>query len=189
MELVEGVAAVDDVDGFVDDLRAIGDEHGVTCQTFDARLVVDREHLRRAVELADRAVARDDAIARSRGVEILLYAAGRRQIRRALAMGVDEGETPVVVLVDAPPDDSSFGGIDPDGDTLDGTDSAERSVDAERAAAAAVADLLAPAETLGDYDPERVREFFDVGETELEAADGDLPALVRERVALLVVEK
>ena len=133
-------------------------------QAFDARYVVDRTHLERAVALADRARERGEAVARDRGVEILLYAAGRRQIERALTMGVGAGETPAVVLVDG-------------GD--------------EAAAADAVRtlDAVTPAATLGEYDPERVREFFDVGEAELAAAGGDLAALVHERVALLAVER
>ena len=48
---------------------------------------------------------------------------------------------------------------------------------------------LRPAETLGEFDPGRVRAFFDVSEAELAAVDGDLAALVHERVALLDVEK
>jgi len=167
MELVEGTATVEDVDAFVERLGAIGDEHGVTVQAFDARYVVDRAHLTRAVEFADRAIDRGENVARDRAVEILLYAAGRRQINRALAMGVDEGASPAVVLVDSERGDDA----------------------AERAAAAAVADLLDPAETLGAYDEGRVREFFGVGEAELAAVAGTLSDLVRERVALLAVEK
>lgn len=166
MELVEGAATVEDVDEFVARLGAIGEEHDVAVQAFDTRYVVDREHLGRAVEFADRAFARDDAIARDRSVEILLYAAGRRQINRALEIGVGEGEAPVVVVVH-----------DSDGN------------DEESNAATAVADLLDPAETLGEYDAECVREFFDVGDRELAATDGTLADLVRERVALLTVEK
>ncbi|WP_436925915.1 KEOPS complex subunit Cgi121 [Halosimplex amylolyticum] len=173
MELVEGVATVEDLDGFVARLGDIGDDHGVTVQAFDARYVVDRAHLERAVELADRAIGREENVARERSVEILLYAAGTRQIDRALEIGVSEGECPVVVLVDA-------------GDGGSG--------DAERDAVAAVRDMdgpatLGPAETLGRYDPERVREFFEVGEAELDAVDGTLADVVRERVALLDVEK
>jgi KEOPS complex subunit Cgi121 len=77
-------------------------------------------------------------------------------------MGVSEGECPVAVVVH-------------------GRD--------EAGAAAAVADLLDPAETLGDYDETLVRAFFDVSERELAATAADLPTLVRERVALLVVER
>lgn len=173
MELVEGRVVVGDaggeggghyptVDAFVDRLGAVGDETGATVQAFDARYVLDRDHLATALELADRERDRGDGIARERAMEVLLYAAGRRQIDRALEMGVGEGETPVVVLVD--------GGE-------------------ESQAAEGVAALLAPAETLGAYDAERVRSFFDVGDAELAATDASLPALVRERVALLVVER
>ena len=167
MELVEGIAEAGgdrfpDVEGFVERLGAVADEHDATVQAFDARYVVSRGHLERAVELADRERARGDGIARERSVQILLYAAGRRQINRALEMGVDAGETPAVVLVDG-------------GD--------------EAAAAAQLEGLLTPAETLGAYDERRVREFFDVGEAELSATDRDLAALVEERVALLVVER
>jgi len=167
MRVVEGVAeiaALDDFLGRIDDIAA---EHGVTVQAFDARYVVGRRHLERAVELADRAFARGENVARERGVEILLYAAGRRQIDDALAMGVSEGRTPVAVVV------SDAAG--------DGT--------AEAAAADAVADLLDPAATLDEVDAERVRTFFDVTETELGVVDGDLADLVAERVALLDVEK
>jgi KEOPS complex subunit Cgi121 len=186
MRLVEGVVHVGadadppagvprfaDVDALVAELDAIADAHGVTVQAFDARLVVDRTHLERAVELADRARDRGEAIARDRAVEILLYAAGRRQIDRALGMGVGEGATPAVVLVDA--DDAEDGGASGGDDEAD--------------AAAAIRDLLDPAGTLGDDDERRVREFFDIGAAELAATDAGLPALVRERVALLVVER
>lgn len=173
----DGVPVFDDVDALITRLGEVADEHGVTVQAFDAGLVVDGRHLERAVELADRERARGDAIARDRAVEILLYAAGRRQIERAFEMGVAPGATPAVVLVDAP-----SGG---DADEHDGSGAA----DAEQAAAGAARALLEPAETLGDYDPGRVRAFFDIGEGELAATAADLPALVHERVALLVVER
>jgi KEOPS complex subunit Cgi121 len=169
MQVVEGRARIDDVRAFVETLGEIGEDHGCVVQPLDARYVVDRAHLERAVELAERARERGEAIADDPAVEVLLYAAGRRQIDRALEMGVGEGECPVVVVV------LERGAGD--------------SMDAERAAAEAVADLLDPAETLGNYDVDRVRAFFDVGDRELAATDAGLPALVRERVALLPVEK
>ena len=165
MRLVEGVAEIDDLGAFLDRIDAVSEESGATVQTFDARYVVDREHLELAVELADRAFERGENIARERAVEILLFVAGRRQINRALEIGVDEGRTAVVVLVEG------------------GTEAAEAE------AADAVAELLDPAETLGRYDEELVREFYDVGDAELAAVDGDLTDLVRERTALLVVER
>jgi KEOPS complex subunit Cgi121 len=182
VRVVEGRASVDDVDAFVADLTAVADAHGVTVQAFDARYVVSRNHLERAVELADRAFERGENVARDRGVEILLYVAGRRQIDRALSVGVSPGEGPVVVVVDDPDasDTRAAEGRPGDGDGEGG---------AEAAAAAAVADLLAPAETLGEFETERVREFYDVGAAELAAVEGGLADVVLERVALLDVEK
>jgi KEOPS complex subunit Cgi121 len=200
MRVVEGVAEIDDVEDFVARLGEIGDEHGVAVQAFDARYVVDRAHLERAVALANRAVDRGEAIADDPAVEILCYAAGRRQINRALEMGVSTGECPVVVVVDDGGRDRGYGseaGEDSDtgeGNTAStgngGSDASNASVDSDEAeAGAAVEDLLEPAATLGAADENLVRSFFDVGETELAATDGTLADLVRERVALLVVER
>nr|WP_221625746.1 KEOPS complex subunit Cgi121 [Halobellus ruber] len=170
--MVEGVVDVDDVDAFVTTLDGVASETGTTIQAFDARYVVSRRHLERAAELADRAIERGDAIARDRAVEILLYAAGRRQITDALELGVSEGTNRVVVLVDAGPDAA-------------GSEDVE--ADAAAAVRSQVLDAVEP--TLGDYDPERVREYFDVGDAELDVVDADIEALVCERVALLVVER
>jgi KEOPS complex subunit Cgi121 len=180
VRLVEGVATIDDVDAFVARLGEIGADHGVTVQAFDARYVVSRRHLERAVELADRAFDRGENVARDRGVEIMLYAAGRRQIDRALALGVSAGEQAVVVLVVAGADDPDDTGVEP---------SDPSGADAESDAAEAVGRLLDPDPTLGTYDRERVREYFNVGDAELAAVAGDLEDVVLERVALLDVEK
>jgi len=193
--LVEGTAVVDDVDAFVADLGAVGDAHGCTLQAFDARYVVDAAHLRRALELADRAIDRGENVARDRAVEVLLYAAGRRQIDRALAMGVDEGRTPAVVLVADGVERRSTGGRTRSADaaataeTASGGDGGRSPAERLDAAADAVADLLEPAETLGAYDPDLVAEFFGITDAERAATDAGLPELVRERVALLDVEK
>ncbi|RRJ31171.1 KEOPS complex subunit Cgi121 [Halocatena pleomorpha] len=162
MEVVEGIAHIETVAAFVSRLNAIGTEYETTVQAFDARYVVDRAHLRRALSLADRAIEREENIARQRSVETLLYAAGRRQIDQALEIGVGTGATPTVVLID--------GGE-------------------EHAAANAVYELLDPESTLGNYDESRVRSYFDITDRELAATDVGIPELVRERTVLLTVEK
>ena len=164
MIVVEGTADVDDVDAFVARLDAIGDEFDCAVTALDARYVAGRRHLEVAVERANRAFERDDAIADDRGIEVLLYAAGRRQIRAALEMGVSAGRGPVVVVVD--------GGEE------------------EATAADRVRDLLEPADVLGvERDEERIRDFFGITGTELGATDASLELLVIERVSLLAVEK
>lgn len=162
MELIEGIAHIEDVDGFIARLNEIESEHETTVQAFDARYVVDRTHLQRALSLADRAIERGENVARQRSVETLLYAAGRRQIDRALELGVSPGDTPTVVLVDG-------------GEAHAATD--------------AIRELLDTEPTLGNYDEARVRSYFDITDEELAVTDAGIPELVRERMVLLTVEK
>jgi KEOPS complex subunit Cgi121 len=163
VKLIEGSARVEAVDPFVDALAAIGEEHEAVVQAFDARYIAGRDHLQAAAQAARRAREHDDAIADDPAVELLLYAAGRRQIDRALEIGVQAGESPVVVAID--------GG-------------------AEDAAAAAVAERLEPADTLREArDEAAIRHYYEIRETELAATDASLEELVIERVARLAVEK
>ena len=160
MELVTGTPT--DVEALLSALDDVAAEYGVVAQAFDARYVAGRRHLQRAVDLAARERSRGEAIADDPAMEALLYAAGRRQIDRALAMGATTDGPAVVVVA--------------------GTREAE-AADAVRALDAFDAHPAA----LGD--DATLREFFEVGGAELAAADGDLAGLVRERVALLVVER
>jgi KEOPS complex subunit Cgi121 len=169
VKLVAGTAVVEDVETFVAGLPDGGHETAV--QAFDADYVAGREHLASAVEHANRAFEREENVASNRAVEILLYAAGRRQIREALAMGVAEGEQEVVVVVAGGDEDDAVTAVV---DFLDD---------------AAVLPAVEPPEAGVYGDRETIREFFDVGDAELDAAAGDLSGVVRERVALLDVEK
>ncbi|WP_135665051.1 KEOPS complex subunit Cgi121 [Halorhabdus rudnickae] len=178
MEVVEGTLRIDDLDEFLERLAAIGDDHRVAVQAFDARYVAGREHLRRAGELADRAHAREEMIARDPAVELLLYAAGRRQIQDALTMGVSRGEQPAVVVCHAVGGRQSENGDD-------------STTERERAACEVVEamECFEPAGLLNASDSELIAEFFDVTDAEREATDATLTDLVLERVAMLVVEK
>jgi KEOPS complex subunit Cgi121 len=174
--LVRGTVAIEDLDAFLSRLDEIAAETGAVVQAFDADLVVSDAHLRAATRLAARAIARGEAVARDPGVEVLLYAAGRRQIDRALALGVSEGEQRAVVLV------ADFGGVDGAGRPAADLDAAETAVEG----------LTVPAETAevaDGFDAERVSEFYGVSDRELAATAGGLADIVRERVALLDVEK
>jgi len=194
MRILEGRATIEDVDAVVAELAAIGDENGCTVQAFDARYLVGREQLDRAVELADRAIDRGENVARDRGVEILLYAAGRRQIDDALAMGVEAGEQDVAVLVDGvDAEDGAATGVDAEARDAR-TEARGAEIEAREAdAAAAVREALAlderPTVGVERADEALVREFFDVTEAELAATDAELADIVLERVALLNVEK
>ena len=162
MKLVDGRAEIGDLDAFLGEISRISEETGATVQLFDADYVAGEQHLRRAAELAGRAVERGTTIARDPAVELLLYAAGRRQINRALETGVGEGRQAVVGVVTG-------------GD--------------EAAAVGAVEELLASTDPVEWGDTETLRAFFDVGEAEEAVVDGDIESIVLERVALLAVEQ
>jgi KEOPS complex subunit Cgi121 len=171
--LVEGRVSIEDLDAFLAELEAIAAETGAVVQAVDADRIVDGDHLRLATRLAARAVARGEAVARDPAVEVLLYAAGRRQIDQALTLGVEEGEQPVGFVV------ADFGDVP-------GAARPEASLEA---AVEAVGRLCEPAQVLGTFDETAVRSYYEVTDSELEAVAGDLSSLVRERVALLDVEK
>jgi len=157
----DGVPAYDSVGEFV----AALDDASTTdtaVQAFDARFVAGRRHLESAVEHANRSMERGQNVADDRAVEILCYAAGRRQIDQALEMGVGQGTSPILVVVDGP---------------------------AEDRVATRVTAVVAPQEAFGHADPERIAALFDVTAAEREATDASLQTLVCERVALLDVEK
>ncbi|PSP73551.1 KEOPS complex component [Halobacteriales archaeon QS_3_64_16] len=179
MELVEGVGEIEDVDRLIEQLDEIGQEHGCVVTAFDARYLTGREHLTRATSLADRAFERSENVADARAIEVLLYVAGRRQIDRALEIGVSAGEGPIVVAIEQGNNERNGGKSGGD--------------DREQEGAAAVERALAPdfehGEKLGEYDEALVQDFFEISERELGATDAGLAELVVERVALLDVEK
>ena len=181
VRLVYGTAAIGALDGFLADCDAVAAETGAVVQAFDAGIVASATHLREAARLAARSIARGEAIARDPGVEILLYAAGRRQIDRALELGVETGDRGVVALL------TDFGDVSGAG---------RSSADLDRAVEA-IAPLVAEASAgeaasvggTGPADEERLREFYGISDRELDATRVGLSGVVRERVALLDVEK
>jgi|AntRauMinimDraft_4_1070384.scaffolds.fasta_scaffold00042_61 KEOPS complex subunit Cgi121 len=188
--LVRGTAVIDDLDAFLGVLDGIADETGAIVQAFDASLIVSGAHLSEATRLAARAIARDEAVARDPGVEILLYAAGRRQIDRAFELGVSEGERRIVVLV------ADFGDVPGADRPAADVDAAVESVRETVFSAGYSGELAVEADARAevdaeafDYNSDRVRDVFDITDRELAATAGDVTDIVLERVALLDVKK
>lgn len=168
---------IEDLDSFLETVDSVATAHDVTIQAFDARYVAGRRHLERAVELADRALARGENVARERSVEILLYAAGRRQIDQALEMGVSPGERRTVFVIDGAGDEAAAATALRE--RLDG--GGWKSLEADK--------LSQSDDSFEWRDTATIESFFDITEREQAATDADLETLVCERVALLEVEK
>lgn len=162
MEYVVGDVEITDIDAFLDALRSIGADHGAVIQAIDARYVAGEAHLERAVQLSMRARERGEAIATDPALEILLYAAGTRQIEQALELGVSpETQTVAIVIV--------------------GGD--------EKHAVRDTQEMVSPLEELPEPSVEAICDWFDITERERNATTANLEALVCERVALLPIER
>jgi KEOPS complex subunit Cgi121 len=160
--LIAGTCEIADVNGFLHALNDIAAEYDITVQAIDASKTAGNEHILAAAEKAIRAVQHRDSISDDLGMEILLYASGNRQIKRALSMGVRTGENEIVLV--------AVGDGIPDG------------------AIRELENLILVADVTGYTREKRdaVTTFFSITETEIAAVGEEkIPQLVLERVALM----
>ncbi len=97
--IVSGQVGIKDVKAFIGKLSAIGMECGVTVQAVNADLVAGRGHIEFAADKAVEAFRVKANLARDPGMELMLYLRGRRQIEKALEMGVREGNNNVAIAI------------------------------------------------------------------------------------------
>lgn len=166
MRIIERTAVVEETDDFLDELNGIREKHGVVAQAFDARYVVSELHLKEAVQKAKRSFERGENIADSLSMEVLLYAAGTRQIDVATRMGLRPGEHDAVFVV-------------------------EGDEGAEDEAAEEIGTMTHEPPDEFEYGDERhLLDFFGLTDEEVGAVGKDrLEYLILERVALLDVNK
>ena len=94
-----GKVRIKDLRGFLRSLNNVAARHGVKAQALNAAFIAGRGHLDFAVEKALNSFEEGRALARDIGMEILLYMRGRRQIEKALEMGVREGDNDVAIVL------------------------------------------------------------------------------------------
>ena len=180
-KLIAGKVRVSNVNDFLAALKTVARKYDVTIQAMNAELIAGEEHIKSAVKKALRAVGRNRNITNDLSLEILLYAAGRRQIERALAMGVSESEDEkrvAIVIVDA-------------------SARAQREKDLEMVAEEVKRKIGIQEEPISELEleykgdkKEGIKKFFDITEAELKAVgESKLKKLVLERVAMLDVLK
>ena len=162
MDHCVGVPRADTIPAFIETLAAIGDDHGCVIQAIDPRYCAGVAHLEAALSHARRARDRGEIIADDPAMEVLLYAAGTRQIEGALTIGPDAVDDPALVVWDG------------------GDETAVR--DEIEAALAETTDHWCPDEAL-------IVSWFGITDAERDATAASLEALVVERVALLAIER
>ena len=162
IRILEGSVTVDNVDEFLLRLREKGIESNSVIQAFNADKLAGKEHLMFAVEKAISSFERGKNVANDLAKEIMLYAAGTRQIKKAVKLGIHEGKNNIVlVAIGDEPDLSDFDDIKP-----------------------------APVLLYAESKTEELMDIFNITDEEIESVGTDrIPELVLERVALVDVMK
>lgn len=162
--LLFGKPAIKDIKEFVSALRDLQAKSGCVIQAFDVDKIACEEHLNFAVEKALMSFSVGRNVAKDLGVEIMRYAAGERQIERALSLGVSRSTKRIALVVIKP--ESSEVAAWPDSSMLS---------------------RLIKIDGLGcSSKPDALKETFNISQEEIWAAgEGKIPDLVMERVALV----
>jgi KEOPS complex subunit Cgi121 len=161
IHILEGVMSIDNVEEFLQKLKKISLEKNLTLQALDADKIAGEEHIRFAVEKAINSFKTGTNIANDLSKEIMLYAAGTRQISRAIGLGIHKGNNNIVLVAVGDARLSGFDEIRP-------------------------GSVLAYRESK----KEALMKLFGITNEEIEAVGEEkVPALVLERVALVDVIK
>jgi len=92
-----------DIDGFVQQLLVFSNKEHLVIQAFDAAMIYNIDHLVSATIHAKRAFEQGTNTTNSLALEILLYAAGERQIQKAIRKtGVKKGKHPLAFVLTHP---------------------------------------------------------------------------------------
>ena len=162
IHILEGTILIDNTELFLKKIREISKDKNIVIQALDADKLAGREHLMFAIEKAMNSFKTGRNIANDLAKEIMLYAAGTRQISRAIKIGIHNGKNNIaLVAIGENIDLSGFDDITPC-NVLQYNDSKNRAL----------------------------MDIFNITEEEINAVGSDkIPELVLERVALVDVLK
>ncbi len=164
--ILEGTILIHDLDEFLHKVKKISKEKSAVIQALDADKLAGEEHIRFAVEKAINSFKTGRNIASDLSMEIMLYAAGTRQISKAMRSGVHKGQNSIVLV--AIGDKQRLSSFDK------------------------IFTEISPMPVLqyNETKKETIMKAFNITKEELEAVgDEKIPGLVLERVALVDVIK
>ncbi|MDK2974317.1 MAG: hypothetical protein PWP08_688 [Methanofollis sp.] len=164
-EIEQGIVDISSLPAVLESIREIAGATGTHIICFDAENLAGKEHARKALRHAMRSWREERAIANSIEMEALLYAAGTRQCRVAMELGLHEGENRCYVCI-CPPSPAAVAAL---GRIVRWDECDWEQIDRAKKA--------------------RLMERYAVTEEELAAAGGRLRPLVHERIALLEVNR
>ncbi|MDV0445491.1 hypothetical protein MmiAt1_10740 [Methanimicrococcus sp. At1] len=167
--LLIGFIFIRDLPTFLQSLNDFSSKHNVKIQGFDARKIVDIDHLYLSIHRARESFSNSVNEAKDIGLEVLRFSSGQRKIDKSFSMGLIQGENRSVFVL--------FG------------DSEECVQKAENAFKAEFGLSDFPEISLEEKKPFLMKQF-DITEDELQTVGEDrIKDLVLERVALVDVTR
>jgi KEOPS complex subunit Cgi121 len=162
ISILEGTIFIEDIEMFLVKIKEITKNEDIVILALDADKLAGEKHLMFAIEKAMNSFRTGRNIANDLGKEIMLYAAGTRQITRAMKIGVHNGKNNIALVgIGKDIDLSGFEEITP-GNVLQYDESKDRVL----------------------------MDIFKITEEEIKAVGMDkIPELVLERVTLVDVLK
>jgi KEOPS complex subunit Cgi121 len=101
--VVGAYGGIKNIDSFIKQLLVFSEKERLVVQAFDATMIYSDDHLISATAHAKRAFQQGTNATGSLALEILLYAAGERQIEKAIKkMGVKKGRKKIVFVLTDP---------------------------------------------------------------------------------------
>lgn len=98
--VISAYGIIKNVDTFIQQLLCFSKKEHLTIQAFDATAIYSKDHLVSATTHAQRAFEQGTNATGSLALEILLYAAGERQIQKAIKkIGVKKGKQKIVFVL------------------------------------------------------------------------------------------
>ena len=105
MKIIGCRGDIDQVTEVISSINEYAEKNHVEIQLFDACMVFGSQHLVSAFEHAKRSMQRGENATHNIGMEILLYASGERQIKKAIKkMGIKKDRSSYVALIIYPPE-------------------------------------------------------------------------------------
>ncbi len=99
IQIIEGTIVINDTEKFLQKLKKTSKEKNTVIQALDADKLAGEEHIRFAVEKAMNSFEKGRNVSKDLAKEIMLYAAGTRQINRAMRLGVHNGKNNIALVV------------------------------------------------------------------------------------------
>ena len=162
IQILEGTVFIQNKELFLKKIKEISCGKNLAIQALDADKLAGKKHLTFAIEKALNSFKRGTNIANDLAKEIMLYAAGTRQINRAIKIGVHDGWNNIAIVAV--------------GDVID----------------LSAFDMITPQNVLqySRSKNSALMDIFNISEEEIQASGTDkIPDLVLERVALVDVMK